>query len=124
MNLVQASPAIGWMGAERPGFWSRFRGELVLALALVHHLYFRYNLPFAQLAQGLDALCINSLVIEFVQPGDPKTAMLAAGRTHLLAGYNNEAFCAAMSVYFTIEETVPLAAAGRILYRMKKKQGE
>ncbi len=124
MNLVQASPAIGWMGAERAGFWSRFRGELVLALALVHHLYFRYNLPFAQLAQGLDTLCTNSLVIEFVEPGDPKVEMLAAGRTYLLAGYNNEAFCAAMSVYFTIEETVPLAAAGRILYRMKKKQGE
>lgn len=124
MNLVQASPAIGWMGAERPGFWSRFRGELVLALALVHHLYFRYNLPFAQLAQGLDTLCTNSLVIEFVQPGDPKVTVLAAGRAPLLAGYNNNAFCAAMSVYFTIEETVPLAAAGRILYRMKKKQGE
>ena len=48
MNLVDPSPSRGWRGTERRAFTDRQRPDLVLALALVHHLALAANVPLEQ----------------------------------------------------------------------------
>jgi len=38
LNVVDPSPNIGWRGLERRGITSRGKPEIVLCLALIHHI--------------------------------------------------------------------------------------
>ena len=49
VDLADASPARGWRGLERRRLEERGRPDLVLCLALVHHLAIGRNVPFAEL---------------------------------------------------------------------------
>ncbi len=48
MNLVDPSPARGWRGEERSAFTDRAKPDLVLGLALVHHLAIASNVPLPE----------------------------------------------------------------------------
>ena len=64
MNLANPSPALGWSHGERKSFAERSQVDMVLALALIHHLAISNNLPlemiaefFAQLGQSGHRVC-------------------------------------------------------------------
>jgi hypothetical protein len=48
----------------------RFRSEMVLALAIVHHLTFTWHLNFDQIVDSLDGFSSRWLVVEFIGPHD------------------------------------------------------
>jgi hypothetical protein len=48
----------------------RFRSEMVLALAVVHHLAFTWHLSFDQIIENFDGFSSRWLAIEFVGPND------------------------------------------------------
>ena len=50
MDLTNPSPGLGWGHQERQAFLERGPADLVLALALVHHLAISNNVPLAQLS--------------------------------------------------------------------------
>ena len=52
VDLVDASPGLGWRGEERPPLERRAKPDLVLALALVHHLAIGANVPLPRLSTG------------------------------------------------------------------------
>ena len=41
MNLADPSPGLGWRGVERKALADRGKPDLVLALALIHHMHDR-----------------------------------------------------------------------------------
>ena len=49
MNVTDPSPGLGWRGEERRPLLSRGRPELVLCLALVHHVTITANVPMRRL---------------------------------------------------------------------------
>ena len=51
------SPAIGFMNDERAGFYSRFKCDMAMALALIHHLAISNNLPFKNIAEFFCRTC-------------------------------------------------------------------
>src|SRR5919109_2075597 len=65
LDLTNPSPAIGWGNEERDSFRARGPADLVLALALIHHLAISNNVPLPQLA-AFFAESGQWLVIEFV----------------------------------------------------------
>lgn len=69
MSFVNPSPRYGVAAGVMESSVERLGCEMVLALALVHHLVFRMHLTFPQIADGLAAYAKNSLVVEF-PPGD------------------------------------------------------
>jgi hypothetical protein len=56
VDLLDPTPPAGWDLQERSGFWERQRPDLVLALALVHHLCISGNVPPELVVDRLRAL--------------------------------------------------------------------
>jgi SAM-dependent methyltransferase len=121
VDLADASPARGWRGAERRRLEERGRPDLVLCLALVHHLAIGRNVPFAELVGWLRSLG-GRLVIEFADRDDPMVErLLAAKRTEVHEGYGREEFERALRDGFAIERSEELGSGTRTLYLAKPR---
>lgn len=119
-DLVNPSPGIGWRNRERPAFTDRFQGELVLALALVHHLYFSGGIPMPQIFELLDQLTTRYLIIEYPTLEDPKVIQIAGSKLFSREQYSEVHFEIAARQYFSIVKKIPITAGNRVLYLMQK----
>lgn len=120
IDLSNPSPAIGWANGERDSFAARGGVDLVLALALVHHLAIGNNVPLVRIAHFLSTLT-QHLIVEFVPKEDPKVQTLLASRRDIFADYTREGFEAAFGTVFTIVETRDVENSLRRLYLMRRK---
>ena len=77
MNIADPSPALGWRGLERKALLKRGRPDLVLALALIHHVTIGGNVPVKEFVDWL-AEPGAALVIEFPTRDDPMVQTLLA----------------------------------------------
>ncbi|HAR98661.1 MAG TPA: SAM-dependent methyltransferase [Syntrophus sp. (in: bacteria)] len=117
VDLLDPPPAGGWAGEERRPFLSRGPADLVLALALVHHLALGGNVPLPRIAR-LFAGIGRRLVVEFVPKEDPQVREMLAFRRDIFDGYTAEGFEAAFGACFRIEERAAVEGSTRTLYRM------
>ena len=116
MDLVDPSPARGWRNEERRAFTDRARPDLVLALALVHHLAIAANVPLAEVVSWFRSLGAT-LVVEFVEPHDPMAAQLLGNKpAGLFAGYRIDVFEKLLEEQFTITRREALPGGSRTLY--------
>jgi hypothetical protein len=116
VDLADPSPGRGWRGLERRRLEERGRPDLVLALALVHHLAIGRNLPFEELVAWLRGLGAR-LVIEFADRDDPMVKrLLAAKRAETHESYAREEFERALAAAFEVERSEELASGTRTLY--------
>ncbi len=120
LDLTNPSSALGWANHERLGLMERGPSDLVLALALIHHLAISNNVPLADVADFLHALC-SWLVIEFVPKQDPKVQTLLATRRDIFDDYTEAGFEAAFAAHFTVEQKRPIEDSARVLYLMRAK---
>ena len=105
MDLTNPSPYLGWENNERMSFMKRGPVDLVMALALIHHLAISNNLPFDRIAQFFQKIC-KSLIIEFVPKTDSQVQRLLATREDIFDNYNKESFETTFGEYFEIIESV------------------
>ena len=116
-DLTNPTGGSGWRSRERTPFTERVRPELVLCLAVVHHLALTNNVPFdhiVDLLADFDA----PLLVEFPKPDDPMAArLLARKREGLFAHYDVPQWEAALARRFTVEERTELPSGRRVLYR-------
>jgi hypothetical protein len=121
LDLCDPSPALGWRGRERSAFFDRGRPDVVLSLALIHHLAITGNVPLAELVDwwhGMDA----RLVVEFVDPEDPMADRLLANKpAGMHADYRREVFERLLEERFEILEREELPAGTRVLYHAAPK---
>lgn len=122
INLANPSPAIGLNNNERSSFLARAGNrDIGLCLALIHHLFITYHIPFGHMARMFQGLCKN-LIIEFVPVSDPKVReMLGSGR-NLSPGFDAGTFEYAFTEYFSITDKKQVDSTGRMLYLMEKKR--
>jgi hypothetical protein len=120
LDLTNPSPGTGWENLERSSFSERGPVDLVLALALIHHLAISNNVPLLKIASFFSRLCSN-LVIEFVPKSDSQVQRLLATREDIFHEYTRESFEAAFSQYFTIQRSTAVKDSERTLYLFKKK---
>ena len=99
MNLADPSAGIGWLGRERKAFWDRGRPDLILCLALVHHLTITANIPVTEWIQWLSEFGAD-LVIEFVHPADPMARRLLRNKEGDHQDYDKEVFQAVLARIF------------------------
>lgn len=78
-DFANPSPALGWANEERMSFVERGPADLVLALALIHHLVIGNSVPLDKVADFF-AKCGEWLIIEFVGPPDPRVQQLSTLR--------------------------------------------
>jgi ribosomal protein L11 methylase PrmA len=120
LDLTNPSPSIGWANRERDSFGARGPADLVLALAVIHHLAISNNVPLSQLTEFF-AESGKWLVIEFVPKSDSQVRKLLASRADIFPNYTREGFEAAFKARFQIHEAVEIRESERVLYLMERK---
>jgi 2-polyprenyl-3-methyl-5-hydroxy-6-metoxy-1,4-benzoquinol methylase len=121
-NLAWPTPAYGWENAETQALLSRMekKFDLVLMLAVVHHLLLREQIPLERIAALAARLTRDWLLLEWVPAGDPMFQKLLRGRDALYGGLNEAQWERAAAPYFDVVRREALTN-GRVmfLYRLK-----
>jgi hypothetical protein len=118
VDLANPTPGIGWNNKERKSLLFREKKpDLIVMLAIIHHLAITYNIPMRMLAAWLGANC-KRLVIEFVPKTDEKVRFLLLNREDIFRDYTEIEFEKEFSRYFSTVKKVNLSDSGRVLYLM------
>lgn len=120
MDLANPSPAIGWAHEERASLIQRGPADLVMALALLHHLAIGNNVPFDRIAAFLKSIG-RQVIVEFVPKSDPMVRRLLTSRADVFADYSELMFEKAFSPHFVIERRTSLTHSDRVLYWMRTR---
>jgi hypothetical protein len=123
MNLADPSPGLGWRGRERKRLEERGRPELVLCLALVHHLAITSNVPLVEVIDWLASLDAT-VVVEFPTREDPMVQRLLAGKreeTH--ADYDLPVFERLLGEAFEIDRRAELQGGKRVIFEVHPRGG-
>src|SRR5690606_20559953 len=121
MDLTNPSTPMGWHGRERDGLLDRGPVDLVLALALVHHLAISNNVPLPDLADFF-ADAGEHLVVEFVPKDDSQVRRLLATREDIFPHYTREGFEAAFERRFVMLDRQAITESTRTLYLMQRRR--
>lgn len=114
LDATNPSPAQGWAGAERKSLSERADADLLLALALIHHLAVARNVPLGMAVAWLMSLAPRG-IIEFPSKRDPMVQRLLHGRADIFPDYTEEAFLAHVRERGEITDQRRLGADGRLL---------
>jgi len=121
MDLTNPSPSLGWDHDERSSLAERGPVDLVLALALIHHLAISNNVPLERVARFF-ARVGRALVIEFVPKGDSQVNRLLATREDVFPDYEQGAFERAFAAHFDIVESKQVHDSQRTVYLMRRRR--
>ena len=121
-NFGRPTPAVGWRNRELDSLLARAEGrfDLVLMLAVVHHLRVTEGVPMAEQFEAVAGLTRRHLLVEFVPAADPMFAAIARGREPLYPDCVRPAFETALVKRFAIERTRELPN-GRVLYLARRR---
>lgn len=118
LDMTNPSPGLGWASTERASVTKRSGVDLIMALAIIHHLAISNNVPLDQIAQ-LMSNWGKALIIEFVPKGDSQVDLLLLSRKDIFTEYDQPTFEKVFSNYFEIIESKQIEGSTRVLYLMK-----
>lgn len=114
-NVLYPAPQCGWRAQEFPSAPVRFRSEMALALALVHHLAITQIQTFDRIVLTLSEYADKWLVTEFVPLDDPRSQELLLTNRRDMSWYTLEAFIDSLKKKFSKVITFPSFPEGRVL---------
>jgi hypothetical protein len=121
VDFSKPTPALGWSNTERESFLSRVKVDLVLMLAIVHHLVFQEGIPLGRIASLLALISNRYLIIEFVPKTDEKVQILLNNRTDTFADYNEVDFEIYFGRYFDLCSKTKAEGSDRLIYLWVKR---
>jgi hypothetical protein len=118
LNIGRPTPAVGWENTEVPSFLERAVGrfDCVLALGLVHHLLVGERATLDMLADLFDRLKPKNVILEWVDPHDPKFRQIAGLNAALYSRLDATALEQTMGRKFSLSARTPLPCATRVMY--------
>jgi hypothetical protein len=119
-DLTNPSPGIGWGNAERDSLIDRGPADMILALALIHHLVISNNVPFERVAEFLSRAS-RALIIEFIPKTDSQVQRMLLNRQDFDYDYSVDHFEDSFRRYFTLIRKEHIADSQRLLYLWQKK---
>jgi len=114
-NVANPSPNLGWKGLERKSLPERGKPDLMLCLALIHHLVISANIPLKEVINWFASIG-TSLVIEFVTKEDPMVKTLLRNKEDNYTDYELEYFERCLFEAFDVTKRKILKSGTRILY--------
>lgn len=118
-DLSNPTPNEGLLLKERASFFTRAKSDLVLAVALIHHLCIAKNISIASFLQSL-AILGDYAITEFVPKTDSNVQLMLKNRKDIFANYTQTYFETEIKELFDIMQQHTLEN-GRILYLLRKK---
>jgi SAM-dependent methyltransferase len=119
-ELAETSPNLGVNEKEVFSIFSRAKSEMVLALAVEHHLHITHQISLSQIAEMFSLFSSKYLITEFIPANDSKVQLLIKNRNKNLSAYTIETYKSALEKYFNIMETNKLDGSDRILILLQK----
>lgn len=113
----------GWAGTEHPGLAQRLhdRFDVVMMLALIHHLAVGASIPLSAVAEFARACTRDWTIVEFVDEADPQLTSLCAQRQRTGGEFSAARQRAAfVDAGFHVEAEVDLFPAKRTLVLLRK----
>ena len=109
-NIARPTPAAGWRNREQLSLLDRLtrKFDLVLMLAVIHHLILREQLPLKHIAELSASLTRRWLLVEWVPPSDPMYQEWLRGRDGLYGHLTEDDLKRA---YLTVLSPLPSAVS-------------
>lgn len=120
MRLSNTSPDQGWRGRERKSFERRAGPDLILCLALIHHMVISANIPMRDFLEWIFEFGAT-VILEFVGPEDEMTLQLLRNRRSVHPGYTQHDFESIAGSMFDILDSAPLKSGRRRIYLLQPK---
>ncbi len=120
-NVADPSPNWGWRNRERSDLQTRSKPDLVLCLALVHHVVISANIPLEEFIDWLAGLT-DKLVIEYVSRKDDKVKTLLRNKEDKYRDYSRESLQANLKKHFEICQQLDINNGDRTLYLCVKTE--
>lgn len=120
IDLTNPSPSIGWSNEERSSFTKRAKADVIMALALIHHLAISNNLPLPNIFKYFSEMG-RYLIIEFVPKEDSQVQRLLSTREDIFDEYTVEGFIKAAENFYNIKQTIPIPESNRIVFLLEQK---
>jgi len=114
-DVADPSPGLGWRGLERNPLGDRGAPDLILCLALIHHVVIGRNIQIAEFVAWLAGFGAD-VVVEFVGHGDPMVDKLLRNRSGQDIDYSAEALELALARHFKTTTHEALGSGSRTLY--------
>ena len=119
-DFADPSPALGWRHAERSPLEKRMAPDVVLALAVVHHLSLGRNLPTNTVVEALADLG-GDLLVEFPSAEDRMVqSILARKKTHSF-DYRQDRFEELLAARMDVVDRLILPSTTRTLYYARRR---
>jgi len=124
VDLTRPTPAIGWKNRECASFLDRSRGhfDLVMMLAVVHHMTVTERIPLEEIFGLAEELTRGYMLIEFVAPEDPMFRRIVRGREPLYSHLTRERFEAAAREHFEPVKSARIDGLERWLYLYRRRR--
>jgi SAM-dependent methyltransferase len=115
-DIARPTPAAGWRNREHFSLLDRLTGgfDLVLMLAVIHHLILRHQLPLTHISALCADLTRRYLLLEWVPPSDPMFQEWLRGRDDLYGHLTEEDLTHAFAPHFAVVDRTQLGN-GRVL---------
>lgn len=120
-DLADPSPRLGWGLTERTALRDRVAPDLVLSLALIHHLVIGRNIPITSYLAGLAELGPH-VVLEVPHRNDPKVQELLRAKpadTH--RDYTEDEIVRAASFPFEVVDACRLPGRTRTILHLRRR---
>jgi SAM-dependent methyltransferase len=124
-NIARPTPAAGWRNGEHFSLLERLTGgfDLVLMLAVIHHLILREQLPLAHIADLCAALTRRWLLLEWVPPSDPMFQEWLRGRDDLYGHLTENDLTHAFAPHFAAVDRAQLGNGRSLLLLERMSDG-
>jgi SAM-dependent methyltransferase len=115
-NIARPTPAAGWGNREQLSLLERLSGQfdLVLMLAVIHHLILREQVPLGHIGELCSELARRWLLVEWVPPSDPMFQEWLRGRDDLYGHLTEDDLKQAFAPFFSVTDRSVLGN-GRVL---------
>lgn len=120
LDLRNPSPALGWALAERDSLTQRINSDVIMALALIHHIVISNNVPMTEVA-GFFRQLSNKLIIEFVPKEDSQVRRLLVTRDDIFPHYDIEHFEQEFTQHFIVRDKQLIEGTKRTLFVFERK---
>lgn len=120
-DLSNPSPDLGWDQNERGGLIGRFEVDVVMALALMHHLIIGNNVPLNKVVDFMEKMTKKYLIIEYVPTDDVQVKEMVMLRSDWHS-YSKSDFLGAFAKKFKLLKEAKVSnKSGRIIYLLRRK---
>jgi hypothetical protein len=120
IDILNPTAGQGWAGNERKTLGQRCSPDLVMALALTHHLFITHSISWARQAEYFSTLS-KYLVIEHCSGEDSQVKILNQNKQVPDDQLIFEVFEEHFLQFFDLIDSYPIKSGARRLYLLKKK---